>query len=85
MVLVCLPSDTLATPTVFLGFLLPWMWPIHSCSSKAQLLLHTLDEGYLLTVAPPDLEHGVALLGPPVPTQQRLLEYCILHWSLSKA
>ena len=28
------------------------------CSSKAQLLLLTLDEGYLLMAAPPDLEHG---------------------------
>ena len=34
------------------------------CSSKAQLLL-TLDEGYLLTAAPPDLERGVAPLSPP--------------------
>ena len=25
----------------------------------------TLDEGYLLTAVPPDLEHGVAPLGPP--------------------
>ena len=33
----------------------------------------TLDEGYLLTAAPPDLEHGVAPLGPPVPTQPPLL------------
>ena len=39
----------------------------HGWSSKAQPLLLTLDEGYLLTAAPPDLEHGVALLGPPVP------------------
>ena len=27
----------------------------------------TLDEGYLLTAAPPDLEHVVAPLGPPAP------------------
>ena len=38
---------------------------LHSCSSKAQLLLLTLDEGYLLTAAPPDLERGVFPLGPP--------------------
>ena len=37
---------------------------LHGCSSKAQPLLLTLDEGYLLTTAPPDLEHGVAPLGP---------------------
>ena len=27
----------------------------------------TLDEGYLFTATPPDLERGVAPLGPPVP------------------
>ena len=36
---------------------------------------YTLDEGYLLTAAPPDLERGVDPLGPPVPAQQRLLEW----------
>ena len=29
----------------------------------------TLDEGYLLTTTPPDLECGIAPLGPPVPVQ----------------
>ena len=29
----------------------------------------TLDEGYLLTATPPDLERGVAPLGPPAPGQ----------------
>ena len=38
-----------------------------------QPLRLTLDEGYLLTAAPPDLEHGVAPLGPPVPAQPPLL------------
>ena len=33
----------------------------------------TLDEGYLLTAAPPDLEHGVAPLSPPAPAQLPLL------------
>ena len=33
----------------------------------------TLDEGYLLTAAPPDLERGVAPFGPPAPTQLPLL------------
>ena len=33
------------------------------------LLLLTLDEGYLLTAAPPDLERGVAPLGLPAPMQ----------------
>ena len=36
---------------------------LHGCSSKAQPLLLTLDEVYLLTAAPPDLGRGVAPLG----------------------
>ena len=48
----------LATPTLLLGFLLPWTWGISS------RLLLTWDEGYLLTAAPPDLERGIAPLGP---------------------
>ena len=46
---------------------------LHGCSSKAQPLLLTLDEGYLLTAALPDLQYGIAPLGPPVPVQPRLL------------
>ena len=46
---------------------------LHGCSSKVQLLLLTLDEEYLLTVAPPDLECGVAPLGPPAPAQPPFL------------
>ena len=45
----------------------------HSCSSKAQPLLLTFDEVYLLMASPPDLERGVAPLGPPVPVQPLLL------------
>ena len=64
----------LATPTILLGFLLPWAWDIsHGCSSKVQLLLLTLDERYLLTVALPDLQHGIAPLGLPAPVQPPLL------------
>ena len=64
----------LATLIVSLGFLLPWTWGISSrCSSKAQPLLLTLDEGCLLTAVPPDLERGVAPLGPPEPVQPLLL------------
>ena len=33
----------------------------------------TLGEGYLLIAAPPDLERGVAPLGPPAPAQRQLL------------
>ena len=36
---------------------------LQGCSSKAQVLLLTLEEGYLLTAAPSDLERGVAPLG----------------------
>ena len=42
-------------------------------SLTLQPLLLTLDEGYLLTTTPPDLECGVAPLGPPVPVQPWLL------------
>ena len=48
-------------------------YPLHGCSSKVQLLLLTLDQGYLLKDAPPDLGHGVAPLSPPAPTQLLLL------------
>ena len=42
----------LATPTFLLEFsLLGHVVSLHGCSSKAQLLLLTLDEGYLLTAA----------------------------------
>ena len=40
---------------------------LHSCSSKVQPLLLTLDNGYLLTATPTDLGRGVAPLSPPVP------------------
>ena len=75
MVSVCLPSDALSQHLLsYLGFsYLECGVSLHSCSSKAQPLLLTLDEGYLLTAAPPDLERGVAPLGPPVPVQPPLL------------
>ena len=75
IVSVCLPSDVLLQhlPS-YLGFsYLGHGVSLHSHSSKAQLLLLTLDEGYLLTIAPSDLERGVAPLGPPVPAQPLLL------------
>ena len=75
VVSVCLPSDALfqCLPS-HLGFsYLGHGVSLHGCSSKAQSLLLTLDEGYLLTAAPRDLECGVAPLGPPVPTQTPLL------------
>ena len=75
MVLVCLPPDALSQPLLsYLGFsYLGRGVSLHSCSSKAQPLLLILDEGYLLTAAPPDLERGVAPLGPPANVQPPLL------------
>ena len=46
---------------------------LYGCSSKAQPLLLTLDVGYLLTTALPDLERGIAPLGPPEPVQPWVL------------
>ena len=64
----------LTTPTVLLGFLLPWTWGISSwLLQKVQPLLLTFDKGYLLTANPPDLERGVAPLGSPAPVQPSLL------------
>ena len=75
MVSVCLPSDALLQHLPpYLGFsYLGHGVSLHSCSSKAQPLLLTLDEGYLLTAAIPALQHGIAPLGPPVPVQPPLL------------
>ena len=75
MVSVCLPSAALLQhlPS-YLGFsYLARGVSLHGCSSKAQLLFLTLDEGYLLTAAPLDLERGIAPLGPPAPAQPPLL------------
>ena len=75
MVSVCLPSDALLQHLLsYLGFFhLGRGISLHGCSSKAQPLLLTLDEQYLLTTAPLDLECGVAPLGPPGPSQLPLL------------
>ena len=75
MVPVCLPSDALLQHLPFyLGFsYLGRGVSLHSSFSKAQLMLLTLDKGYLLTAAPPDLEHGIAPLGTPMPTLPLLL------------
>ena len=69
MVSVCLSSDALLQhlPS-YLGFsYLGRGVSLHGCSSKAQLLLLTLDEGYFLTAALPDLQRGIAPPGPPAP------------------
>ena len=71
----CLPSDALLQHLLsYLGFsYLGHGISLHGCSSKVQPLLLTLDEGYLLTAALPDLQCGIAPLSPPAPAQPRLL------------
>ena len=86
MVSVCLPSDALLQhlPS-YLGFsYLGRGVSLHSSSSKAQPLLLTLDEGYLLTTALPDLQRGIAPLGLPVPMQPPVLGCggCESEWTL---
>ena len=63
MVSVWLPSDALLQDLLFyLGFsYLGRGISLNSCSSKVQPLLLTLDEGYLLTTALPDLQSGIAV------------------------
>ena len=75
MVSLCLPSDAILQhlPSYLCFSYLGCGLSLHGCSSKAQLLLLTLDKGYLLTAAPPDLERGIAPLGPPVSAQPPLL------------
>ena len=80
MALVYLPSDALSQhlPS-YLGFsYLGRGVSLHSCSSKAQPLLLTLDKGYLLIAAPPDLEQGVAPLSPLAPHSSHSLEVGLL-------
>ena len=75
MVSMCLPSDALLQhlPS-YLGFsYLGHGVSLQGCSSKVQPLLLTLDEGYLLNAALPDLQPGIAPLGPPAPAQPWLL------------
>ena len=64
MISVCLPSDALSQHLLsYLGFsYLGRGVSLHGCSRKVQPLLFALDEGYLLTATPPDLERGVAPL-----------------------
>ena len=80
MVSLCLPSDAILQhlPS-YLGFsYLGHGLSLQGCSSKAQALLLTLDEGYPLTTAVPDLKRGIAPLGPPVPVQPPLPELILL-------
>ena len=80
MVSVCLLSDAILHHLQsYLGFsYLGHGVSLHICSSKAQPLLLTLDDGYLLTAAVPDLQRGIAPLGPPAPVQPLLLGLLLL-------
>ena len=71
MVSMSLPSDALLQhlPSYLHFSYLGNVVSIQECSSKVQPLLLTLEKGYLLTAAPPDVERGIAPLGPPVTTQ----------------
>ena len=79
MVSVCLRSDALSQhlPSYMGLSYLRHGVSLHGCSSKAQPLLLTLDEGYLLTTTIPDLQHGIAPLGPPVPVQPLLFGWLL--------
>ena len=85
MVSVCLPSDAILPHLQsYVGFsYLGHGVSLHSCPSKAQPLLLTLGEVYLLTATTPELERGVAPLVPPVPTQPplhgRVVSVLIIH------
>ena len=80
----CLPSDALLQhPPSYLGFsYLGHGVSLHGCSSKVQPLLLTLDEGYLLIAALPDLQCGIAPLGPSVPKFWKLLNHSIFKYYL---
>ena len=75
MVSVCLPSDALLQhlPSYLDFSYLGRGISLHVSSSKVQPLLLTLDEGYLLTATPPDLERGIASLDTPAPMRHRSL------------
>ena len=75
MVSVCLPSDAfLQHLPSYLGFsYFGRGMSLLGCSSKAQPLLLTVNEGYFLTAVLPELQCEMAPLGPPAPTQPPLL------------
>ena len=79
-VLVCLPSrDTYRLTRVSLT--LDVGVSLHRCSSKAQPLLLTLDERYLLRAAPPDRERGLAPLGSAVQCSRSSLAVGLPLWA----
>ena len=77
---VCLPSDAVLQhlPSYLSFSYLGLGVSLYGCYSKVQLLLLTLDKGYLLTAALPDLQRGIAPLGPPAPAQPPFLGYGLI-------
>ena len=64
----------LVTPTLLLGFLLPWTWGISSqLLQQSAAAAPYLGRRVSTHSCPPDLEHAVAPLGPPAPAQPLLL------------
>ena len=80
MVSVCLPSDALSQPLLsYLGFsYLGREVSLYGCSSKVQLLLLTLDEGYLLMAAPPNQQEYWIGLPFPSPVDHILSDLFIM-------
>ena len=78
-----MPSRNTYRPT-WVSLILGVGYLFTAASAKVQPLLLTLDEGYLLTATPPDLERGVAPLGPLAPTQPLLLGHCVYWYTLNK-
>ena len=77
MVSVCLPSDALSQhlPS-YLGFsCLGRGLALYGCSSKAQPLLLTLDEEYLLVAAPPDLITVIQTYAPTSNAEEADVEW----------
>ena len=73
LVSVCLPLMPSCKTYCLTWFFLPWNGvSLHGYSSKAQPLLLTVDEVYLLTDNTPDLERAVDPLIPSVPMQPPL-------------
>ena len=85
LVSVYLPSDAvLQHLQSYMGFsFLGHGVSLQGCSSKAQPLLFSLDEVYLLTATTPELELGIAPLVSLVPMQPplhgRVVSVLIIH------
>ena len=80
MVSVCLPSDALLQhlPS-YLGFsYLGVGYLFMAAPAKHSRCSLPWDKGYLLTTTVPDLQRGLAPLGPPAPAQPPLLGLLLL-------